>query len=67
MCCYICIYGSYSELILVDVISIESLGEYFGYGLYEVELCYLVEKEWVVEFDDVIWCCIKLGMILDDV
>ncbi|MDC5278490.1 glycerol-3-phosphate dehydrogenase, partial [Acinetobacter baumannii] len=36
-------------------------------GLYEAELRYLVEKEWVVELDDAIWRRTKLGMTLDDV
>lgn len=32
----------------------------------EAELCYLIEKEWVVKLDDVIWRRTKLGMYLDD-
>ncbi|MCW8113348.1 glycerol-3-phosphate dehydrogenase [Yersinia intermedia] len=59
-------YGSHSELILAEATSIESLGEHFGHGLYEAELRYLVEKEWVVELDDAIWRRTKLGMALDD-
>ncbi|EOD4112533.1 glycerol-3-phosphate dehydrogenase [Yersinia enterocolitica] len=59
-------YGSHSELILADATSIESLGEHFGHGLYEAELRYLVEKEWVVELDDAIWRRTKLGMMLDE-
>lgn len=63
---YTCTYGSHSELILADATRIESLGEHFGHGLYEAELRYLVEKEWVVELDDAIWRRTKLGMMLDD-
>jgi glycerol-3-phosphate dehydrogenase len=59
-------YGSHSELILADATSIKSLGEHFGHGLYEAELRYLVEKEWVIELDDAIWRRTKLGMTLND-
>ncbi|MEY4922040.1 MAG: aerobic glycerol-3-phosphate dehydrogenase [Pseudomonadota bacterium] len=59
-------YGSHSELILADTTSIKSLGEHFGHGLYEAELRYLVEKEWVIELDDAIWRRTKLGMTLND-
>jgi len=58
-------YGSQSELILGNATSLESLGEHFGHDLYEAELRYLVEKEWVVELDDAIWRRTKLGMWLD--
>jgi len=59
-------YGSHSELILADASSLSELGEDFGHGLYEAELNYLVEKEWVVELDDAIWRRTKLGMWLDE-
>jgi len=52
-------------LILGNATSLESLGEHFGHDLYEAELRYLVEKEWVVELDDAIWRRTKLGMWLD--
>ena len=42
------------------------LGEDFGHGLYEAELRYLTDKEWVVELDDAIWRRTKLGMWLDE-
>jgi glycerol-3-phosphate dehydrogenase len=58
-------YGSHSALILADANSLAELGEDFGHGLYEAELRYLVEKEWVVELDDAIWRRTKLGMWLD--
>ncbi|WP_016677473.1 glycerol-3-phosphate dehydrogenase C-terminal domain-containing protein, partial [Yersinia pestis] len=59
-------YGSHSELILANATRLESLGEHFGHGLYEAELRYLVENEWVVELDDAIWRRTKLGMALSD-
>ncbi|WCG82830.1 glycerol-3-phosphate dehydrogenase [Pectobacterium sp. A5351] len=59
-------YGSNSELILANVKGLGDLGEDFGHDLYEAELRYLVEKEWAVTLDDVIWRRTKLGMRFDD-
>ncbi|WP_350315998.1 glycerol-3-phosphate dehydrogenase [Pectobacterium aroidearum] len=59
-------YGSNSELILTNVKGLGDLGEDFGHDLYEAELRYLVEKEWAVTLDDVIWRRTKLGMRLND-
>lgn len=59
-------YGSNSELILAAAQSPGDLGENFGQDLYEAELRYLVEKEWAVTLDDVIWRRTKLGMRLND-
>lgn len=59
-------YGSHSELILADAQSLNDLGENFSHGLYEAELRYLVEKEWAVGLDDVIWRRTKLGMWLNE-
>lgn len=59
-------YGSNSELILANAKGIADLGENFGHDLYEAELRYLVEKEWAVSLDDVIWRRTKLGMLLNE-
>jgi glycerol-3-phosphate dehydrogenase len=59
-------YGSHSELILAGANQLSDLGEHFGHNLYEAELRYLVEKEWVVELDDALWRRTKLGMWLDE-
>lgn len=59
-------YGSNSELILANAKNLSDLGEDFGHDLYEAELRYLVEKEWAVTLDDVIWRRTKLGMRFDD-
>ena len=57
-------YGSNSELILAGAQNIEALGEHFGHELYEAELRYLVDREWVRRLDDAIWRRTKLGMWL---
>lgn len=59
-------YGDRSELIINGATSLAELGENLGHDLYEAELRYLVEKEWVVELDDAIWRRTKLGMWLDE-
>ncbi|MBV4413139.1 glycerol-3-phosphate dehydrogenase [Enterobacteriaceae bacterium YMB-R22] len=59
-------YGSNSELLLAGVSSLNDLGEHFGHELYEAELRYLVEHEWVRQLDDAIWRRTKLGMWLSD-
>ncbi|MCW7761331.1 glycerol-3-phosphate dehydrogenase [Photorhabdus luminescens] len=59
-------YGSHSELILQNANNLAELGESFGHGLYEAELRYLVDNEWVVELDDAIWRRTKLGMWLNE-
>lgn len=63
---YVRTYGSNSNLILKQAQSLSDLGEAFGHNLYEAELRYLVENEWVTELDDVIWRRTKLGMWLND-
>ncbi|MFC0179295.1 glycerol-3-phosphate dehydrogenase [Thorsellia kenyensis] len=58
-------YGSNSEIILKDKSSLIDLGIHFGADLYEAELHYLVNHEWAVELDDVIWRRTKLGLNLN--
>ncbi|MCW2483734.1 glycerol-3-phosphate dehydrogenase, partial [Candidatus Symbiopectobacterium sp. NZEC135] len=45
---------------------IHHLGENSGHDLYEAELRYLADKEWVVSVEDAIWRRTKLGMWLND-
>ena len=59
-------YGSNSELFLTNATGIHDLGENFGHDLYEAELRYLADKEWVVSVEDAIWRRTKLGMWLND-
>ncbi|MDK9355476.1 MULTISPECIES: glycerol-3-phosphate dehydrogenase [Lelliottia] len=58
-------YGSNTDLILGDAKTLADLGEHFGHELYEAELRYLVEHEWVRRLDDAIWRRTKEGMWLD--
>ena len=58
-------YGSNSDLILGSAKEMADLGEHFGHELYEAELRYLVEHEWVRRMDDALWRRTKEGMWLD--
>jgi glycerol-3-phosphate dehydrogenase len=47
--------------------NVESLGQNFGSDLYEKEINYLIEKEWAIQIDDVIWRRTKRGLYLTTV
>jgi glycerol-3-phosphate dehydrogenase len=38
------------------------LGRDFGGGLYEREVRYLVEREWAIEAEDILWRRTKCGL-----
>jgi glycerol-3-phosphate dehydrogenase len=40
------------------------LGMHFGAGLYECEVRHLVENEWAMTADDILWRRTKLGLRL---
>jgi glycerol-3-phosphate dehydrogenase len=55
-------HGLCAAEILGDARATGDLGEAFGGGLYERELAYLVEREWVREADDALWRRTKCGL-----
>lgn len=59
-------YGTRVQQILNGARGLDGLGEYFGAGLYEAELRYLVDAEWAVTATDVLWRRSKLGLHLND-
>jgi len=42
-----------------------ALGQYFGHGLYEAEVDWLVRNEWARTAEDILWRRTKLGLRLD--
>jgi glycerol-3-phosphate dehydrogenase len=60
-------YGTRIFDLLNNANNVESLGKKFGSDLYEVEINYLIEKEWAIEIDDVIWRRTKRGLYLTTV
>jgi len=55
-------YGSLSERILADAQSLADLGQDFGAGLYEREVRWLIEHEWAVTAQDILWRRTRLGL-----
>ncbi|EJF82248.1 glycerol-3-phosphate dehydrogenase [Bartonella doshiae] len=53
-------YGSEAFMIFAN--GQENKGKYFGYGLYEAEVKWLMEKEWAKTWEDVLWRRSKLGL-----
>ena len=58
------LYGTRLHEILRDVKNPADLGEHFGAGLFEPEVRYLMQHEWAVEADDILWRRTKLGLRL---
>ncbi len=57
-------YGTRIEMIVGDAKQLSDLGNCYGHDLYEAELRYLIDHEWVREVNDLIWRRSKLGLRL---
>ncbi|MFY8098508.1 MAG: FAD-dependent oxidoreductase, partial [Allorhizobium sp.] len=57
-------YGTDSKAILGRAKSAADLGRHFGGTLYEAEVRWLVEQEWAVTAEDVLWRRTKQGLFL---
>ncbi len=55
-------YGTMARDIFAGVSHRDDLGIHFGAGLYEREVAHLVEKEWAMTADDILWRRTKLGL-----
>ena len=55
-------YGSAAAHILKQHQTMEDFGQCFGADLYEAEVSYLMENEWAVTAEDVLWRRSKLGL-----
>lgn len=56
------LYGTRAAKLLGTARSIADLGRDFGADLYEAEVRYLVENEWAVTAEDVLWRRTKRGL-----
>jgi glycerol-3-phosphate dehydrogenase len=56
------LYGTLAHEILGNARSYDDLGRCFGSDLFEAEILYQVEKEWVVRAEDVLWRRTKEGL-----
>lgn len=59
-------YGLLCHQFLKDKKGIEDLGKDFGATLSEAEIEYLIQSEWALEADDILWRRTKLGYALSD-
>jgi glycerol-3-phosphate dehydrogenase len=61
---YVRQYGTRAWRLLGGAKAAEDLGQDFGYGLYALEVDYLMAQEWAMEAADVIWRRTKRGLRL---
>lgn len=59
-------HGSESAAVLRDAVTEADLGRYFGVGLYEREVRYLVEHEWAKQPEDILWRRTKAGLHMSE-
>ncbi|MGK6316387.1 glycerol-3-phosphate dehydrogenase [Neorhizobium sp. DT-125] len=59
-------YGTRSKMILGNAVKTEDLGIRFGGDLYEAEVRYLINHEWAMSADDVLWRRTKDGLRLNE-
>lgn len=59
-------YGTMARDMLAGAAGVADLGIHFGAGLYEREMAHLVEKEWAMTADDVLWRRTKLGLHMSE-
>ncbi len=64
---YVRSYGMLSHEICAGINSLEEMGQHFGAGLYQREVEYLIEQEWAVDLEDIIWRRSKLSLQLTEV
>ncbi len=57
-------YGARIFILLAGVKTLSDLGKYFGAGLYQHEIDFLVKYEWANTMDDILWRRTKLGLFL---
>lgn len=57
-------YGTRVEVLLGDVQGQNGLGQHYGDGIYEAELHYVEQNEWVESVEDFLWRRTKLGLIV---
>ncbi|EPJ48290.1 MAG: glycerol-3-phosphate dehydrogenase [Osedax symbiont Rs1] len=61
---YVRSYGTLCQQFLTGKTAVADLGPDFGAGLYQLEVDYLINQEWAMCLEDVIWRRTKMGMYL---
>lgn len=62
---YARLYGTRMVVMLENVTQIKAMGRDFGGGLYEVEVQYLIDHEFAMSAEDILWRRTKLGLHLE--
>ncbi len=57
-------YGSDAANVLGEARTLAQLGLHFGAGLYEAEVRYLMNNEWAIDAEDVLFRRTKLGIVM---
>jgi glycerol-3-phosphate dehydrogenase len=57
-------YGTTARAMFAGATRAEDLGTHFGAGLYEREVRHLIDHEWAMTADDILWRRTKLGLRL---
>ncbi|WP_332461126.1 glycerol-3-phosphate dehydrogenase [Acuticoccus mangrovi] len=60
------LYGLRAQEILRDAKGLGDLGRHFGADLYESEVAYLMDQEWAMRAEDVVWRRTKLGLRMSE-
>ena len=55
-------YGNLTYVVLGHCKSVNLLGKHFGHHLYEREVRYLMDMEWAINADDIVWRRTLLGI-----
>ena len=63
---YVRSYGTLSFNLLSKTKSVENLGQHFGKGLYQREVDHLIEHEWAMTAEDILWRRSKLGLYMSN-
>lgn len=59
-------YGTRARTLVGQADGLADMGRHFGAGLYEREVRYLMEQEWAVTAEDVLWRRTKTGLHMSD-
>lgn len=60
------LYGTLTKNVLGEAKSFADLGESFGADLSVKEVNYLIENEWTITLEDILWRRTKLGLFISD-
>lgn len=63
---YVRSYGTYTYKFLKESTSYDDLGERFTQNLYGAEIDYMIEHEWALTIEDIIWRRSKRGLYINE-